>query len=231
MATPDNNTGLEWDNDIKTAAIKYCDTAICYRELHSQNNMNIYEFILDIRNIDLFSDCINTIIFIILGTTSCENQTVLILIASIINMINIIITTYIKVKSNRDISAGDKISCKSWNRLIRDIKVGLATTIDITEQRVSLRIWTNEFNRIIETSPNINKNALNKFNKLMNKIYNNDSDKNELFQYLQLKFKINNKLTRSGNITPYKEFMEEEYNSLIKINSDEDVDETDVSEL
>ena len=221
MQNQDNDIDSQWSDDHEMFAKLLYDKADCYRYLHSNNNMSLCEYILNIKNLDIISDCINTIIFIVLGTTSCENKTVLILIASVINMINILINTYIKIASNGAISEMDRISYISWDRLAKNIRMELKLEKkDRKELKFCLKTWQNEFDRIIESSPLIKNSTINNFYKIM-KMPDSKVTDNNIIQYFRLKMKVESQLDPNTNvIIPYKQFI----NNLSIENSDEDTD-------
>jgi len=220
MENPGNNTYPRWNHKNEIQAILLHDKASYYRYLHYNNKMSFCEFLLDARNIDILSNFINTTIFIILGTTSCENKTVLILIASAINMINIIINTYNKIIINTNISERDRISSISWGTLARTIRLELSLPEKYRkEEAVCLETWKNEYDKLAENSPLIKNSTINKFTESLKIQDTNKPDSNNISKYFRLKIKVTEQLDANTNIMiPYKQFI----NDLIKENSDED---------
>jgi hypothetical protein len=200
------------------------DKAKCYRLLHESNNLSIYEFIFDIENIDIFCNCINTIIFIILGIINCENQTILILIAAIINLINIIITSLIKVNNCSGISKEDRLHSIWWDKFARNIQIELNKSAnDKTNSLNFLSECHNEYEKLTQTSPQIKNSTIKNVKKFLknsteNSLNNTESDNipieytegEEYLKFIELKKKIDIELcgTHERDITPYKTFIE-----------------------
>ncbi len=180
------NFSSEWCHQHETILVEWADKAICYRWLHS-NAHNIY----------LSKSRWFTIPVIIMSTLTgtanfaqeripIEAQGYYSIIVGSINILAGIITTIQQFLKINELNESHRISSISWDKFYRNIKLELSKA---KNERIPayqmLKIYKEEFDRLMETSPTIDIKILNKFNKTFSggpvKDINNLNEKQKKF--------------------------------------------------
>ena len=165
------NREKKWTPDHESILIDWADKAMCYRWLHSKanskyNKLNSYFTIPVI------------IMSTITGTANFAAERVPIAYRSYFSMgvggVNIIagiISTIQQFLKISELNEAHRVSSISWDKFYRKIRVELSKP-PFERQNVSdfLKLCTEEFDRLMETSPQIDKSVIGKFHATFDKL-------------------------------------------------------------
>ena len=174
----DNNissTIVNWTPEHEQILIEWADKAMCYRWLHAKSNA-------------LFSslNAWYTIPVIIISTLTgtanfaqeripLEYQNFYVMAVGAFNILAGIITTIQQFLKITQLNEAHRVSSIAWDKFYRNIKIELAKhpneRIDV---RQMIKMSKEEFDRLIETSPNIPVKIIQGFNKNFSKLKNFD---------------------------------------------------------
>ena len=174
MDVPDNNDEdinisetnkvIEWTTEHEDILIEWADKAMCYRWLHSKSNM-------------LFSrlNAWYTIPVIVISTLTgtanfaqervpIEYQNYFVMIVGGFNILAGIITTVQQFLKITQLNEAHRVSSIAWDKFYRNVKIELAKhpdeRIDVKQM---VKMSKEEFDRLMETSPNIPENIIVQF--------------------------------------------------------------------
>jgi hypothetical protein len=159
----------KWTKDHEKILIDWADKAMCYRWLHAKSNSKLSK-------INTFFTIPVIIMSTITGTANFASERVPEEYRSLFSMavggINIfagIITTIQQFLKISETNEAHRVSSISWDKFYRKIRVELAKP-PAERQNVYdfLKTCTEEFDRLMETSPNISKPIVSLFNKTFN---------------------------------------------------------------
>jgi hypothetical protein len=163
------NIKVEWTIDHEKIMTEWGDRAMCYRWLHlkAHNSYSTYNTLFTIPVI---------IISTLTGTANFAQQQVPVIYQSyffmIVGFCNIsagIISTIAQYLKIAQLNESHRVSSISWDKFYRNIKIELGKhpdeRIDITH---FMKFCKEEYDRLIETSPNIPNNILNSLIIILN---------------------------------------------------------------
>lgn len=164
-----SNNFVEWTPEHEQILIEWADKAMCYRWLHSKSNA-------------LFST-LNTwytipviVISTLTGTANfaqervpLEYQNYFVMLVGAFNILAGIITTIQQFLKITQLNEAHRVSSIAWDKFYRNIKIELAKhpseRIDV---RHMIKMSKEEFDRLMETSPNIPEKIINHFKSHFN---------------------------------------------------------------
>ena len=161
-----NGKNEYWKDEHEKILVEWADKAMCYRWLHSKANQRYSIF-----------NAWFTIPVIIMSTLTGtanfaqdkfpENQRVLVQVTiGSINILAGILTTVAQFLKISELNESHRVSSISWDKFYRNIKVELAKS---REDRINvnhmLKICKEEFDRLMETSPDIDQKIIDLFQK------------------------------------------------------------------
>lgn len=159
------NYQIEWSSQLEQILVEWADKAICYRWLHSASHINYS-----------FKNRWFTIPVIIMSTLTgtanfaqeripLEYQPYFSIGVGSINILAGIITTIQQFLKITELNEAHRVSSISWDKFYRNIKleIGKARNERMPAFQM-LKISKEEFDRLMETSPSIDKKIINKFN-------------------------------------------------------------------
>lgn len=167
-STGDNEqyVSIEWSIENESILVEWCDVAQCYRWLHmcSNRKYNTMHMYFTIPTITLST---------ITGTASFaqaslpqDYQAWASMAIGAVNIFIGIITTiqqYLKVS---ELNEAHRVSALSWDKYARNIRIELAKApAERTDARSFLKVCRQEFDRLMETSPSIPLEIVNKFKR------------------------------------------------------------------
>jgi len=174
----DNNSELaldikntvEWTPEHEEILVEWADKAMCYRWLHSKANI-------------LFSrlNAWYTIPVIIISTLTgtanfaqervpLEYQSYFVMLVGGFNILAGIITTIQQFLKITQLNESHRVSSISWNKFYQNIKIELAKhPTERVDVKQMLKMCKEEFDRLIETSPNIPEKIIEQFKQNFNK--------------------------------------------------------------
>ena len=218
-----NNSNLKsdyWKDEHEKILVEWADKAMCYRWLHSKSNQRYTVF-----------NAWFTIPVIIMSTLTGtanfaqdkfpENQRSLVQVT--IGSINIfagILTTIAQFLKISELNEAHRVSSISWDKFYRNIKVELAKS---REERMNvthmLKMCKEEFDRLMETSPDIDEKTIKLFQKTFssNKKNQSQENKNKKYQSFELvnKPEICDELVSTSTIIFKDQISDEETQKMI----------------
>lgn len=159
-----NNDGIEWTAEHEQILVEWADKAMCYRWLHSKSNA-------------MFSS-LNTwytipviVISTLTGTANfaqervpVEYQSFFVMIVGGFNILAGIITTIQQFLKITQLNEAHRVSSIAWDKFYRNIKIELAKhPSERTDVRQMIKMSKEEFDRLMETSPNIPEKIISAF--------------------------------------------------------------------
>ena len=157
---------MEWKEYHENILVDWADKALCYRWLHSKSSSKY----IKLRNL-------YTIPVIILSTLTGtanfalervpeEYQGYCQIGIGSLNILAGIITTISQFLKINELSEAHRVSSISWDKFYRNIRVEL---VKCPEDRINvgylIKSCKDEYDRLMETSPTIDTNIINEFNK------------------------------------------------------------------
>ena len=158
-----------WTKDHEKILVDWGDKAMCYRWLHAKSH-NIFNKVNAMFTIPVI------IMSTLTGTANFAQERVPLeyrgyysMGVGLVNIIAGIITTIQQFLKISELNEAHRVSSISWDKFYRKIRVELAKPPQ-ERQMVHdfLKACTEEFDRLMETSPNIDKNVIGLFDKTFN---------------------------------------------------------------
>ena len=160
----DSQNVIEWTPQHEQILIEWADKAMCYRWLHSKANA-MYSTLNAWYTVPVI------IISTLTGTANFAQQRVpikyqslFIMAAGTFNILAGIITTIQQFLKITQLNEAHRVSTIAWDKFYRNIKIELAKhPSERIDPKHMLKISKEEFDRLIETSPNIPEKIVNEF--------------------------------------------------------------------
>jgi len=155
---------IEWTPEHELILIEWADKAMCYRWLHSKANM-MYSSLNAWYTIPVI------IISTLTGTANfaqervpIEYQNIFVMVVGGFNILAGIITTIQQFLKITQLNEAHRVSSIAWDKFYRNIKIELAKhPSERIEPKHMIKLSKEEFDRLIETSPNIPEKILIQF--------------------------------------------------------------------
>jgi hypothetical protein len=155
---------IEWTPEHEQILIEWADKAMCYRWLHSKSN-NMYSTLNAWYTIPVI------IISTLTGTANfaqervpLEYQSFFVMIVGGFNIMAGIITTIQQFLKITQLNESHRVSSIAWDKFYRNIKIELAKhPSERIDPKQMLKMSKEEFDRLIETSPNIPEKIVQQF--------------------------------------------------------------------
>lgn len=155
---------IKWSDKHVDILVDWADKAMCYRWLHSRNTDRY-------KSLNTWFTIPVIIMSTLTGTANFAQEQVPLELRSyysmIVGSVNIlagIITTIQNFLKISQLNEAHRVSAISWDKFYRKIKLELAKSPD---ERINVEIFlknsSEEFDRLIETSPDIDQSILKKF--------------------------------------------------------------------
>jgi hypothetical protein len=162
-----NETG--WTPEYEEILIEWADKAMCYRWLHSKSN-EMYSYLNAWYTIPVI------IISTLTGTANFAQQRVplkyqafFMMVVGGFNLLGGIITTIQQFLKVTQLNEAHRVSCIAWDKFYRNIKIELVKhPSERTDVKQMVKMSKEEFDRLMETSPNIPEKIINEFKKKFN---------------------------------------------------------------
>ena len=180
---------VEWSQDHENILIDWADKAMCYRWLHSKsyeryNKLNTWFTIPVI------------IMSTLTGTANFAQERVPIdyraffsMVVGGVNIIAGIVTTIQNFLKISELNESHRVGSLSWDKFYRKIRVELAKSPDERQSvDVYLKLCTEEFDRLMETSPAIEDKIVKTFKKTFEGKILLDSEGNQILTERQKAF-------------------------------------------
>lgn len=160
------NTELyfDWTEDHEQILFEWADKAMCYRWLHSRSNA-LYNYLNTWYTIPVI------VISTLTGTANfaqdrvpIEYQHLFVMVVGGFNILAGIITTIQQFLKITQLNESHRVAAIAWDKFYRNIKVELARHPDERTPVVTIiKIYKEEFDRLMETSPIIPDKILEQF--------------------------------------------------------------------
>lgn len=155
---------IDWTPEHEEILIEWADKAMCYRWLHSKANA-MYSTLNAWYTIPVI------IISTLTGTANfaqervpIEYQSWFVMIVGGFNIMAGIITTIQQFLKITQLNESHRVSSIAWDKFYRNIKIELAKhPSERIDPKQMLKMSKEEFDRLIETSPNIPEKIVNQF--------------------------------------------------------------------
>ena len=162
---------IEWTPEHETILIEWADKAMCYRWLHSKSNA-LYSSLNAWYTIPVI------VISTLTGTANFAQERVPInyqnyfaMIVGAFNILAGIITTIQQFLKITQLNEAHRVSSIAWDKFYRNIKIELAKhPLERLEVKQMVKMSKEEFDRLMETSPNIPENIVKHFKTNFNSI-------------------------------------------------------------
>jgi hypothetical protein len=155
---------FEWSPDHENILIEWADKAMCYRWLHSKAN-SMYNSLNAWYTIPVI------VISTLTGTANfaqervpLDYQNYFTMIVGGFNILAGIITTVQQFLKITQLNESHRVSSIAWDKFYRNIKIELAKhPSERIDPKLMLKTGKEEFDRLIETSPNVPDKILKQF--------------------------------------------------------------------
>lgn len=155
---------MQWSKEHEKILVDWADKAMCYRWLHSQANQ---KFTIASRFFTIPVIIISTVT----GTANFAQDRVptefldlFVMVVGGLNLIAGIISTIQQFLKINELNESHRVSSIAWDKFYRNIKIELAKN---PKERIPvgqmLKLCKEEFDRLMETSPIIQEEIINKF--------------------------------------------------------------------
>jgi hypothetical protein len=159
-----------WTPDHEMILIEWADKAMCYRWLHAKSNA-MYSYLNALYTIPVI------IISTLTGTANFAQQrvpekyqAVFMMTVGGFNLLAGIVTTIQQFLKITQLNEAHRVSSIAWDKFYRNIKIELtkhpSERIDVKHM---VKMNKEEFDRLMETSPNIPEKVINQFKNFFNK--------------------------------------------------------------
>jgi arsenate reductase-like glutaredoxin family protein len=197
---------VDWTIDHEDILIEWADKAMCFRWLHSRahalyNKLN-YNYTIPVIVISTLTGTAN----FAQDRVPLEYQGLFVMIVGGFNILAGIITTIQQFLKITQLNEAHRVSGIAWDKFYRNIKIELARHPD-ERMHVNqmLKMCKEEFDRMMETSPNIPDEIINEFkNKFKDSIEYEDIIKPEICDKLMSTESFRNQWSSQENLTKKK---------------------------
>ena len=202
----DTNPEVEWTIDHEDILIEWADKAMCFRWLHSRahalySKLN-YNYTIPVIVISTLTGTAN----FAQDRVPIEYQGYFVMIVGGFNILAGIITTIQQFLKITQLNEAHRVSGIAWDKFYRNIKIELARHPD-ERMHVNqmLKMCKEEFDRLMETSPNIPDEMIAEFkNKFKNSIEYEDIIKPEICDKLVSTESFRNQWASQDNLLKKK---------------------------
>jgi hypothetical protein len=157
---------IEWSVEHEKIFTEWGDKAMCYKWLHSKSN-SMYS------NLNAWYTIPVIIISTLTGTANfaqervpIDYQNYFVMIVGAFNITAGIITTIQQFLKITQLNEAHRVSSISWDKFYRNIKIELAKhPLERMNVINMIKICKEEYDRLMETSPNIPENIIREFEK------------------------------------------------------------------
>lgn len=160
---------VEWTPEHEQILIEWADKAMCYRWLHSKANSMF-------SSLNAWYTIPVIVISTLTGTANfaqervpLEYQNFFVMIVGGFNILAGIITTVQQFLKITQLNEAHRVSAIAWDKFYRNIKIELAKhPTERIDVRQMIKMSKEEFDRLMETSPNIPEKIVDQFKKHFN---------------------------------------------------------------
>ena len=159
-----NANYVEWTTEHEQILIEWADKAMCYRWLHSKANAHF-------SRLNAWYTIPVIVISTLTGTANfaqervpIDYQSFFVMIVGGFNILAGIITTIQQFLKITQLSESHRVSSIAWDKFYRNIKIEVAKhPTERMDVKQMIKLSKEEFDRLMETSPNIPEKIINQF--------------------------------------------------------------------
>jgi hypothetical protein len=163
------NDTIEWTAEHEQILIEWADKAMCYRWLHSKANAMF-------NSLNAWYTIPVIVISTLTGTANFAQERVPIgyqnyfsMIVGAFNILAGIITTIQQFLKITQLNEAHRVSSIAWDKFYRNIKIELAKhPIERIDAKQMIKMSKEEFDRLMETSPNVPEKIVQNFKNNFN---------------------------------------------------------------
>ena len=165
----EDNNQIGWSQEHEEILIEWADKSMCYRWLHSKSNA-LYSYLNALYTIPVI------IISTLTGTANFAQQRVpeeyqafFMMTVGGFNLLGGIVTTIQQFLKITQLNEAHRVSSIAWDKFYRNIKIELSKhPSERIEVKQMIKMCKEEFDRLMETSPNIPEKIINEFKNKFN---------------------------------------------------------------
>lgn len=162
---------VEWTSDHEQILIEWADKAMCYRWLHAKANIMF-------NSLNAWYTIPVIIISTLTGTANFAQERVplkyqnyFVMLIGAFNILAGIITTIQQFLKITQLNEAHRVSSIAWDKFYRNIKIEIAKhPNERIDPKQMIKISKEEFDRLMETSPNIPEKIIYQFKQNFNKL-------------------------------------------------------------
>ena len=164
-------SNVEWTSDHEQILIEWADKAMCYRWLHTKANAMF-------NSLNAWYTIPVIIISTLTGTANFAQERVplnyqnyFVMLIGAFNILAGIITTIQQFLKITQLNEAHRVSSIAWDKFYRNIKIEIAKhPNERVDPKQMIKISKEEFDRLMETSPNIPEKIISQFKQNFNRL-------------------------------------------------------------
>ena len=157
---------LEWSPENENILVEWCDYAQCYKWLNSRAHAKYSKWHAWFTIPAIIFSTISGTASFAQSSLPIQYQSFSPMIIGSINIIVGILTTIQQYLKISELNEAHRVSSIAWDKFARNIKIELAKHPDErVEAKIFIKVCRQEFDRLMETSPDIRESVIQEFNK------------------------------------------------------------------
>lgn len=157
---------LEWSPENENILVEWCDYAQCYKWLNSRAHAKYSKWHAWFTIPAIIFSTISGTASFAQSSLPLEYQSYSPMIIGSINIIVGILTTIQQYLKISELNEAHRVSSIAWDKFARNIKIELAKHPDERiEAKIFIKVCRQEFDRLMETSPDIRESVIQEFNQ------------------------------------------------------------------
>ena len=156
---------LEWSPENENILVEWCDYAQCYKWLNSRAHAKYSKWHAWFTIPAIIFSTISGTASFAQSSLPIQYQSFSPMIIGSINIIVGILTTIQQYLKISELNEAHRVSSIAWDKFARNIKIELAKHPDErVEAKIFIKVCRQEFDRLMETSPDIRESVIQEFN-------------------------------------------------------------------
>jgi hypothetical protein len=157
---------LEWSPENENILVEWCDYAQCYKWLNSRAHAKYSKWHAWFTIPAIIFSTISGTASFAQSSLPVQYQSFSPMIIGSINIIVGILTTIQQYLKISELNEAHRVSSIAWDKFARNIKIELAKHPDErVEAKIFIKVCRQEFDRLMETSPDIRESVIQEFNQ------------------------------------------------------------------
>lgn len=157
---------LEWSPENENILVEWCDYAQCYKWLNSRAHAKYSKWHAWFTIPAIIFSTISGTASFAQSSLPVQYQSYSPMIIGSINIIVGILTTIQQYLKISELNEAHRVSSIAWDKFARNIKIELAKHPDERiEAKIFIKVCRQEFDRLMETSPDIRESVIQEFNQ------------------------------------------------------------------